>query len=431
MPRLSDEAQRKIQQILDEFARDKPGASLAFASIDQPAQAWFSGRKDVLNPSEDDSNKLDQDVIMWFASTTKLLTAVAALQLIDQGVIEFDTPMSQFFPQFKPPFKIIDEISQDGTPVFGQSNVEITIETLLNQTSGFGREFGPTVEAWKKWTNVGKGFVNSCKKDNIFHTPPVREAGKLWEYGNGSEWLGLLLQEATGKDLDDILREQIFAPLGMNNSGFYPFDKPEQAARLMPLRFLREYASQDGSKSTTTNEELVDQLPLLTLPRKRSDIEYPVGGGGIYSTTTDYLKLLDHLLVHYLRLPTTPSNSATPRPCILRDRQHLESIFKGNLPPLALESIHEAVGNRLGSKKPGDIDWSTAVAVWKGEGHSRGFGRLPGSVGWAGAAGTEYWMDPTSGISVVLTTNLLPSTAQCVWDLKADLERAVYEGLVD
>ncbi|KAK4055143.1 hypothetical protein OIV83_000423 [Microbotryomycetes sp. JL201] len=430
MPHLSADACAKIETILADFARDRPGASLSFASIDSPAQAWFAGRKDALEP-ESPGNKLDENVIMWFASTTKLLTGIAALQLIEQGVINFDTTLSQYFPQFKTPFKIITDIAEDGTPVFGESKVEITVDTLLNQTSGFGREFGPTVQAWKQWSDIGKGFVNSCKKDNIFHTPAVREAGKVWEYGNGSEWLGLLLQEATGQDLDGILRTQIFEPLGMSNSGFYPFDKPEQADRLMPLRFLREEPGTDRKPAMTTVEVLTDQLPLLTLPRKRSEIEYPVGGGGIYSTTVDYLKLLHHLLLHYLKVPVTPSTSATTRPCILSERKHLESLFKGTLPPAALESMHEMVGQRFGSQKPGDVDWSTALGIWNGSGPSRGFGRQPGSAGWAGAGGTEYWIDPSSGIAVVISTNALPPFADCINTLKADLERTVYECLID
>ncbi|KAM0793546.1 hypothetical protein ACM66B_000983 [Microbotryomycetes sp. NB124-2] len=430
MPRLSDESRTKVQEILSKFARDKAGASLSFASVDQPAEAWFAGRKDALEPESTD-NKLDENVIMWFASTTKLLTGIAALQLIEQGVINFDTALSQYFSQFKTPFKIITEIAEDGTPVFGESNVEITVDTLLNQTSGFGREFGPTVQAWKKWSDVGKGFVNSCKKDNIYHTPAVREAGKVWEYGNGSEWLGLLLQEATGQDLDDILRKQIFEPLGMSNSGFYPFDNTDQASRLMPLRFLGEESITGEKLATPSLEVLTDQLPLLTLPRSRAEIEYPVGGGGIYSNTVDYLKLLHHLLLHYLQVPTTPSTSSAHGPCILSNRSNLESLFKGNLPPPALESIHEMVGPRLGSHKPGDMDWSTALGIWKGSGPSRGFGRRPGSAGWAGAGGTEYWMDPEAGIAVVISTNMLPPFAECINELKADLERAVYEGLID
>lgn len=82
--------------------------------------------------------------------------------MIEKGVITFDTPLSKYFPQFKPPFKIIDRIDEDGTPVMGEANKEITVYTLLNQTSGFGIEFGPVVEAWKKYK--GTGFVNSCKK---------------------------------------------------------------------------------------------------------------------------------------------------------------------------------------------------------------------------------------------------------------------------
>ena len=60
-------------------------------------------------------------------------------------------------------------------------------DTLLNQSSGFGAEFGPKVSAWKKQATVGAGFVNSCKIANLVNTPPCYPAGETFEYGNSAE----------------------------------------------------------------------------------------------------------------------------------------------------------------------------------------------------------------------------------------------------
>lgn len=75
------------------------------------------------------------------------------------------------------------------------------------------------------------------------------------------------------------------------------------------------------------------------------------------------------------------------------------------------------------------VDWSTALCLYRGKGQKAGWGRNPGSVGWAGAAGTEYWMDERAGIAVVLTTQLLPVSSKAVAAMKERLERVIYEEL--
>lgn len=138
--------------------------------------------------------------------------------------------------------------------------------------------------AWKKHSPIGKGFVNSCKvvslllqsrvspcdlanmpfrsQENLVNTPLCNVPGTVWEYGNGHEWLGLLVQKASGKPLEDFLQEHLFEPLGMANTTFFPFADEEKKGRLMPLRW-RE-ATDDGSAEW---QVLTDQLPGLTLPR--------------------------------------------------------------------------------------------------------------------------------------------------------------------
>jgi len=144
--------------------------------------------------------------------------------------------------------------------------------------------------------------------------------------------------------------------------------------------------------------------PITYLISRREEIEYPAGGGGIYSKTSDYALLLQYLLQHYLSL--TPSAPA-PSKKILSDKS-VQSIFTGTLSKTALNGLSKmykgywSLPDDHPGFKDGEVDWSTAVAVYQPENRERreGWGRLAGSVGWGGAAGTEYWMDPKSGIAV-------------------------------
>jgi hypothetical protein len=135
------------------------------------------------------------------------------------------------------------------------------------------------------------------------------EPGSTFEYGNSAEWLGLILPRWWACQRNSTSGEH--PPSSRHaDTTFYPFGA-ELKDRLVPLRFNR-----DGGY-----EVLTDQLPLLTLPRKyvplhlpenvsagrkliprTEDIEYPVAGGGIYSNSKDYIKLLSHLLSHYASL---------------------------------------------------------------------------------------------------------------------------------
>lgn len=137
---------------------------------------------------------------------------------------------------------------------------------------------------------------------------------------------------------------------------------------------------------------------------RREEIEYPVSGGGIYSRTSDYILLLQNLLAHYLSL----TSDTVPRPdtTVLSDTS-VRSLFNPTLPESAFGSLIEMYNPYLslidGDKLvPGEANWSTAMAIYspKDDRRRSGWGRRAGSVGWGGAAGTEYWIDPKTGIAV-------------------------------
>jgi hypothetical protein len=144
-------------------------------------------------------------------------------------------------------------------------------------------------------------------------------------------------------------------------------------------------------------------LHILT-PASREEIEYPVAGGGVYSRPADYVTLLRNLLSHYMSLTTASPPPATK---ILSDSS-VRSLFAGTLPQSAKAGLVKMYNPYLDIVDPAetlgeeDVDWSTAMAIYRPNGGTRrdGWGRYARSVGWGGAAGTEYWMDPEAGIAV-------------------------------
>ncbi|GAA6011697.1 hypothetical protein JCM10207_004214 [Rhodosporidiobolus poonsookiae] len=418
-PRLSAAGTAKLQAALDSFADRVPGCFLFVGSGDELLFKGLSGKYDMMEDSAD-ARQVDEDTIYWFASTTKLL---AALQLIERGVLSSDTPVSKYFPQVKTPFKLIKGVNPaTEEPIFEECTTEITVAMLMNQTGGFGDEFGDKIRPWKAWTKVGAGFTNSCQKANLINVPPTEVPGTRFQYGNCSEWLGLVIQEATGKDLDDVFQAQIFTPLGMKSTTFYPFS-PEKKPHLMPLRWHN--SPEDVKAGAKEWVELTDQQPILTLPRSREEIEYPVGGGGIYSAPRDYHTLLRHILRHF----TAGSGSSI----LDLTAESIASLFKPSLPTGA----HETDGSSGWSDyflqkycctEPTEIDWSTGLCILNcKEEQMGGWGRSRGSAGWSGAPGIEYYMDPVKNIAFLCGTNFLPMRGYPVEEFKTTMEKLVNE----
>ncbi len=121
-----------------------------------------------------------------------------------------DTVLGEKFPALAHASKhVLESFDADGKPIFVESTTPITVRMMLNQTSGFGMEFGQKVQQWKKVTDKGQGFVNSCKivsmlrvsgiflfqadhnafvsQENLIHTPICNQPGEVFEYGNSAE----------------------------------------------------------------------------------------------------------------------------------------------------------------------------------------------------------------------------------------------------
>jgi hypothetical protein len=117
--------------------------------------------------------------------------------------LSLDTDMTALYPPLKEASKqILTGFKEDREPILKPNDKPITLLQMLNQSSGFGMEFGETVQAWKKVTPKGKGYVNSCKvvctfeyvpmnetdlQENLIHTPICYEPGTVYEYGNSAE----------------------------------------------------------------------------------------------------------------------------------------------------------------------------------------------------------------------------------------------------
>jgi CubicO group peptidase (beta-lactamase class C family) len=193
---------------------------------------------------------------------TKLLTSIAAMQLVEKGLISLDDELSPLLPEMA---KI--PILSNGQ--LRKANNAITLRHLLTHTSGFG------------FTFTDKELSTFDTKDWEYKDLPRRfESGTQFLYGTSTEWVGRLVEKLSGMSLEAYFRQHITGPLGMNRTWYNVPDS------------LKPFIVSTGARGDNGREplkELPGRIPADTVTEHN-------GGGGLYSSPNDFTKLLHCLL---------------------------------------------------------------------------------------------------------------------------------------
>jgi len=335
------------------------------------------------------------DTMFWIASMTKALVSVAALQLIERGELDLEQPVADILPAFAE-LPILEGFDGD-VPRLRDAARPVTLRHLLTHTSGCGYWFdNPDVLHYHHAAGVPDPLSGSAE---MLRVPRLFEAGERWEYGTSIDWVGLMLEQVGGADLDTHLRTHIFEPLGMRDTTFDPSDA--QRDRLMAVHDARP------------GEPL--SLSSVALPKEQ---QIWSGGGGLYSTAGDYLRFMRALLRGG---ELDGARILRPETVQLAFTDHLQG---ASLPP---EGTHTAIP---------ELTNDVPALPFK-QGFGLGFNlmledipemRRAGSGNWAGLCNSYFWIDPASGIAATVMTQILPFFDQNVVQTLLGFETAVYAG---
>ena len=243
---------KTLQDAVD--AGDLPGVAAAAATDNG---VIFEGGAGVLRP----------DSVIWIASMTKAVTGVAAMLLVERGKLTLDGPASDIVPELATK-GVLEGFDASGRAVTRKPRRPITLRHLLTHTSGLGYDtWNADVMKYREATGIPA--VGSCRNAALA-TPLLAEPGERWEYGISIDWAGKMVEAVSGQRLDRYMTENIFMPLGMADTGFAigPAQRPRKAR--MHTR---------GANGITAVDHEIPQTP-----------EFHMGGGGLYSTVSDYLK---------------------------------------------------------------------------------------------------------------------------------------------
>ncbi|KAF8964756.1 beta-lactamase/transpeptidase-like protein [Flammula alnicola] len=402
MTTLSPSGERALNNFIKETVEAKkiPGFVFGVSNVDGEIFFQGGGTNIVNDPA---SGEVNPDSVFWLCSQTKMIAALAALKLVEQGKISFDTPLSDYLPEFRNPI-IVDDTSTQKT-TFRPAETVLTLKHVLNFSSGL---FYPVVregpnslpDAYTSKEIHGtqdpiSSFLRVITGD-LPALPLKFEPGTDFVYGFSSDVLGFIVEKVSGKTLEEFCKEHIFGPLGMESSFYLT---PALKRRLVALTFRGE----DGGLNPWANQlKIIEQDP--------EKVSVHMGGVGLYSSMRDYLKLLRHIL---------QINAGRPVVNPILKEETVHQIFEPALTEKGAKSLSEFI------TLPG-TQWGTALAICTQDWPQH---RRKGSVFWGGWAGTTHFIDPTSGIAVVFGVQVVPYGDAEVVQFSSKLEALLYSAL--
>lgn len=239
-----------------------------------------------------DPRPMGTDTVFALASMTKLLTSIAALQLVDRGLIALDTDVGPLLPTLAAQPVLTGFAPDSGEPLLAPRTRPIRLRHLLTHSSGIGYPFlDPRIATYLERTGrpVAMPGAAASSVEERFAYPLLFEPGTGWAYGASLDWVGRLVEVLSGLDLDTYMQQNLLAPLGIapGDITFYPERGP---AKSDPARMAR-FAARDPATSRLSH------APLPPPPGEMDPARAPLGGEGGFANLSAYLRVLHSLLV--------------------------------------------------------------------------------------------------------------------------------------
>ncbi|MDO5535732.1 MAG: serine hydrolase domain-containing protein [Propionibacteriaceae bacterium] len=343
------------QAYLDRIVADGIVGAVGVVEDAEGTVCLAAGRMSVDGPP------MPTDAIMRIQSMTKAVTAVAALRLVEAGRLNLDDPVSRWLPELAAPRVVRTPRSDlDDTVALARP---IAVRDLLAHTAGHGIAEGTPYHDGQVAAGVAAGpepvdMDADAWLERLADLPLFHQPGEGWLYHHGAMLAGILIGRLTGRSFGDHLTDDVFAPLGMVDSGFWAHD---------PTRLPAAYRIEDDGPV---------EIEPAGAGYYASDPGFLVDHGELVSTASDYLR--------FARM--------------LRDgglSDEVRYLSQASVAALTSDQVPEVA-------KTGD---SFGPDIWKGG--SWGFGVYvedAGRYGWSGGLGTDFAVDPTSGRITILLT---------------------------
>lgn len=374
-----------------------PGWSLAVARDGEIAHTATYGWADI-----EEKRPMEGDAIFRIASMTKPICAVAAMILWEEGLFELKDYVYRFIPSF-----LNQKVFRSGSttnPRLDNVNEPMEMWHLFTHTAGLTYGFMHSHSVDQMYRNAGYEWGMPDKDlagivDDLASLPLLFQPGTEWNYSMAIDVIGRVVEVLSGKKLGEFMQERIFGPLGMTDTAFHcPEDKKDRLAAAYML----------NPKDRTALRMPGAPMSFFSDPKAH------MGGGGLVSTMSDYMKFAMML-----------RNGGELNGVRILSPRTVEYMASNHLPggadlsafgrPLFAETAFDGVG--FGLSMSVTIDPAKA--------------KVPGSVGdygWGGAYSTIFTVDPVEDLVYLFMTQLLPSSAH---PIRPQFKQMVFQALVD
>jgi CubicO group peptidase (beta-lactamase class C family) len=205
------------------------------------------------------------DTIFRLYSMSKPITSVAAMMLVDDGMLSLSDPVSKYISAFAFVKVGVERPDEDGKPglALEPPSRPITIEDLLRHTSGLTYGFYGSDAARKRYASsdlTDGEFDNALFAERIAKLPLAEQPGTLWDYGHSTDVLGRVIEVVSGQSLFQFEKTRLLDPLGMTETAFYVADTAKRPLIAEPLpaeRFSPRLAGQAWSVQQETMRALL------------------------------------------------------------------------------------------------------------------------------------------------------------------------------
>jgi len=371
-----------------------PGASVLLMRHGKIVLTRVYGKADVVTGAP-----VRTDSIFRIYSQSKPVTAVALMILFEQGKWHFDDPITRFIPEFES-LRVFKQVDPDGKVQTEPLSRPPTMRELLTHSAGFAYGLSRSSPVESVWLNAD--FMRSASTDEairkIASLPLFDQPGRHWHYSAAVDIQGYIIERLSGQTLAQFMQTHLFVPLRMSDTAFYV--PPEKMGRFVGLQQIDHQQLQPVPPDNVLN------LDYSRPPKVAS------GGAGLVSTLHDYARFAQMLLnggeLDGARI-LAPATVKLIGSNLLADDIRAQP-----------ESYRVDSGVGFGANVAVTLDPAKAGTL---EG--------AGSFSWGGAAGTNFWVDPSNDIVCVSMMQVLQK-----WDdpdlkyFDADLKAAVYAALL-
>jgi CubicO group peptidase (beta-lactamase class C family) len=350
---------------------------------------------------------MHRDTIFRMASTSKPVTMAAVMVLLDECRLRLDDPVDAWLPELadRQVLTRADGPLEDTVP----ARRPITVRDLLTSTFGLGVDLpllgSPIMDAVLERSNYSPEAGPAPEPDEwmrrLGELPLSYQPGQRWQYDLSNDVIGVLVARVTGQSFETFLRDRVFDPLGMADTGFHvPADRIDRLPpSYVPDPQTGEFIVWDEAKGGRWSEPPAFQH----------------GGGGLVSTVDDYHAYFRMLL-----------NGGTHRGERILSRPAVELMTTNRLTPeqnaartaLARDNVHVS----FGQGQHGGWGFGMAVRTYRGD-------YAPvGQFGWDGGTGTSTYADPDNQLTGILLTQVglsTPDPARLIHDFWTTVYQAI------